>query len=421
MNIKIVALILIFPLMLIASNSTKYFNNKEYKKAFELLQNEANDGSKPAMYRLAHMYENGLGVEKSEKNALLWFKKAASSYEYTLAMDSDEEHEKKEFTQKLHEQMNSSVTKESKANSVEMMEQKTPETKDLAQYFLGDSYFGLEPYHANYLLPIAYSSHKYPRYLSAIHRNNYQGHIQDGFDSYHNNVEVEFQISLQKALTYNLFGWDENINIVYTQKAWWSLYDKSAPFRELNFSPELFMSVPSSDEMKDSFGLQYMKYAYLHESNGQDGYSSRSWNRLYVSGQFQFKNLFISPRVWYRFHEDKKYDGYYQGLVNPKTGNYDPNDEGDDNPNIENYLGYGDIKINYLYGKSEFGALLRYNFGSGGKNRGAVDLHWSYPLLNSQNTFFYLKFFNGYGESLIDYDNCVTKTAFGISFSRGIF
>jgi len=84
-------------------------------------------------------------------------------------------------------------------------------------------------------------------------------------------------------------------------------------------------------------------------------------------------------------------------------------------------LGYGDIKIKYLFGKHEIGSKLRYNFAIGGKNRGAIDMHWSYPLLDSPYTFFYFKFFNGYGESLIDYNNCVTKLSFGLSFSREVF
>jgi len=62
-----------------------------------------------------------------------------------------------------------------------------------------------------------------------------------------------------------------------------------------------------------------------------------------------------------------------------------------------------------------------YLNGIGRKNRGAIDVHWSYPLLDSPYTFFYFKFFNGYGESLIDYNNCVTKLSFGLSFSREVF
>lgn len=117
----------------------------------------------------------------------------------------------------------------------------------------------------------------------------------------------------------------------------------------------------------------------------------------------------------------EKYDGYYDGLVNPSTGKIEPDNAGDDNPDIQNYLGYGDIKLKYLYGEHEIGSLFRYNFGSGGKNRGAIDAHWSYPFLNSANTFWYVKVFSGYGESLIDYDRSVTKALFGFSFSRDSF
>ncbi|BDY12617.1 phospholipase A [Hydrogenimonas cancrithermarum] len=65
--------------------------------------------------------------------------------------------------------------------------------------------------------------------------------------------------------------------------------------------------------------------------------------------------------------------------------------------------------------------LLGYNFGKGGHQRGAVQFDWSYPFFGSETTFWYLKFFNGYGESLIDYNRNITKASFGFSFSRGVF
>ncbi|MDP1785316.1 MAG: phospholipase A, partial [Sulfuricurvum sp.] len=227
--------------------------------------------------------------------------------------------------------------------------------------------------------------------------------------------------SLTKMLTYNLFGWNEYINFAYTQKVWWQVYSNSAPFRAINYMPELFMGVPVSESISDVSGLKLAKFGFMHESNGQEGYRSRSWNRLYLAGIWQWDNLFLTTRVWYKIPENKKYDGYFEGVVNPATGAYEPNYPGDDNPDIQDYLGYGDVKLKYLYEKHEVGALFRYNFGSGGTSRGAVDAHWSYPFLNSGNTFWYAKLFSGYGESLIDYDRSVTKVLFGFSFSRDLF
>lgn len=61
-------------------SSEKYFNEKQYEKALPLLEDEAIKGLKPSIYRLAYMYQNGLGVEVDTKKAAFWFQQAASEY-----------------------------------------------------------------------------------------------------------------------------------------------------------------------------------------------------------------------------------------------------------------------------------------------------------------------------------------------------
>ena len=385
----------------------QYFNEQQFTKAFDLIQDEAKKGSKPSMYRLGYMYQNGLGVKQDDKKAAFWFQKSASRYEYTLTMESKAELNTKTFKERVADQVDPNTNKEGAEYALLKMDTSTPETKNYMSSLVDGDFFGLKPYQENFILPISYASHKYPRVSSALPLNNVT-------PEYQNNTEVEFQLSLKKPLTFNLFGWHEHITFAYTQKVWWHLYSDSAPFRETNYLPELYMTVPSSEKIDEELGLKSMKYGFLHESNGQEGYRSRSWNRLYATGRFQWDNLFIATRAWYRIPEDKKDDTFYTTLTNP-------NADGDDNPNIYEYLGYGDVKVNYLFGKNEIGSTFRYNFGAGGKNRGSIKAHWSYPFFDSENTFWYVKFFSGYGESLIDYDRSVTKTAFGFSFSRGLY
>ena len=398
----------------------QYFSEQMYKKAYPLLVEEAKKGSKPAMYRLGYMFQNGLGVERSDKKAAYWFQQSAAQYEYTINMESKAERESKTLGERISDQMEPSTNKEGAEYALLKMDTKTPETEKIMSSLIDGNFFGLEPYKENFILPISYASNKYPRISAGTHYNNYTPE-QKKYDQYDKNTETEFQISLKKRLTYNLFGFNEYITFAYTQKVWWQLYADSAPFRETNYLPELFMSVPSSQNIDDKYGLKVMKYGFIHESNGQEGYRSRSWNRLYTTANWQWDNIFLSTRIWYRIAEDEKYDGYYEGKVNLVTGLEHPNYDGDDNPNMYKYMGYGDIKLSYLYNKHQFNSLFRYNFGAGGMNRGAIDASWSYPFFNSENTFWYVKFFSGYGESLIDYDRSVTKTSFGFSFSRGLF
>ena len=374
----------------ISSFANEYFNEKKYDKAFPEVQKEAKKGLKASMYRLGYMYMNGLGVKQDYKKASYWFERSASEYRYTLDVKPQSEIKKMPFRQRILTQINPATNKMENEYTFDKIDTNTTEVKELLSSLADTNFYGMQPYQTNYILPFSYASKKYKN-----------GDL---------NTEVEFQLSFKKPLTYNLFGLNEYLTFAYTQKVWWQLYGESAPFRETNYLPEVYFLVPTTKYIDDKFNLKFLKYSFLHESNGRDGYSSRSWNRLYVAGDWQFKNLFLTTRLWYRIPEKKKQDP-----IN------NPNENGDDNPDILNYMGYGDIKLNYFLNKHEFGSIFRYNFGLGGKDRGAIDLHYSHPFFSSKNTFLYVKFFNGYGESLIDYNHCVTKTSIGFSFSREVF
>jgi phospholipase A1 len=296
------------------------------------------------------------------------------------------------------------------------MDTSTPETKKLLKSIMSDSFFGLQPYATNFLLPLSYGRQKPPHTYEAIPPND-AGSFPGTSSTHDKRTEIEFQFSLKKQLSYDLFGFNEYINIAYTQKVWWQRYAYSGPFRETNYLPDIFVAFPTSQKISEAAGLKGVQLGFLHESNGQEGYRSRSWNRLYATGMWQWKNLFVATRVWYRIPEDEKSAEYYAGSLGAEGAN----EEGDDNPDIQNYLGYGDIKLDYLYKNSQFGLLLRNNLRRGSENKGAVELNYSYPFMDSSNTFWYIKLFKGYGESLIDYNRDVTKAAVGLSFSRGLF
>ena len=196
--------------------------------------------------------------------------------------------------------------------------------------------------------------------------------------------ELHFEFSFERPIAYDALGLGEKISFAYAQNSWWQITQDSAPFRESNYRPELYVSapVPFADELK---------IGAMHESNGKGGEESRSWNRLYAQSTWSVDGFSITPRAWYAFWLDRT------------------------NEDIADYMGYGDLRASYTFGKQRLSALWRNNLHFDGSNRGAIELNYSFPIFNS-GFYGYLRYFNGYGESLADYKRSVNKIGIGLSF-----
>src|SRR5690606_21222761 len=142
---------------------------------------------------------------------------------------------------------------------------------------------------------------------------------------------------------------------------------------------------------KEVFGWRYrlLDLGISHQSNGKGEPLSRSWNRVFLELGFERDKLVVSMRAWYRLPEDAKKD---------------------DNPDIHKYLGYGDLRLHYYLEDQEFSLMLRNNLDDV-DNRGAVQLEWSFPLYKKIRG--YVQYFNGYGESLIDYNHSTNRIGIG--------
>jgi len=200
-------------------------------------------------------------------------------------------------------------------------------------------------------------------------------------------VETKFQISLAKPLFYDVFGLRESLVAAYTQTSWWQITKKSSPFRETNYQPEIFLNF-ASPKYLEKIGIQNLKFGLLHESNGRDGSKSRSWNRAYVQSDFVYGNFSVSPRVW--------------SVIGEKN----------DNKEILNYIGHGDVRLSYNLNDHIFSLMLRNNLHFDKTNKGAAELSYMFPIF-STGVYGYLQYFTGYGESLIDYDRHTDKVGLG--------
>lgn len=241
--------------------------------------------------------------------------------------------------------------------------------------------FVLTPHKRNYILPF---SNKDASYTEPYATTDSQLQSLD-------QTEVELQLSIKILIREGLFDDNGHLYLGYTNHSLWQLYNRelSAPFRETNHQPELILSFTNDWEIL-GFRNVLNEAILNHQSNGQSGLLSRSWNRIMLNSVFEKDQFVVAINPWYRLSEP---DAEYPG---------DP--RGDDNPDIEKYMGNFELTAAYQRKKDIFSIMVRNNLRS--ENKGAVELGWSFPVSRRMpNVRGYMKYFNGYGQSLIDYDD----------------
>jgi phospholipase A1 len=272
-----------------------------------------------------------------------------------------------------------------------------PEVPDrlVQEKLVEDNPYVLSAHKRNYILPATYMDDPNQAPYSG-------GEAYPGLEDPMENTEVKLQVSLKVPLSYSdLLMANDALYFGFTLKSFWQLYNKeiSAPFRETNYNPEIYYEVPVATEVLN--GTLLTRFGIEHESNGRTQLLSRSWNRAYVLFGYGQSNWGVALRPWYRLPEDAKEDD-----GDPLTP---PPSKGDDNPDIEDYMGHFELIGAYKTDGLQYSGMLRQNFGTG---KGAVELGMSFPLWGRMHG--YVELFSGYGESLIDYNHKVNRIGLGI-------
>ena len=205
-------------------------------------------------------------------------------------------------------------------------------------------------------------------------------------------TNAKFQVSLK----FRLFNPDtrtpflEKLYLAYSQTSIWALGTSSKPFYDSSYRPSAFFldddvsQWPFRDWSRLGFqaGLE-------HESNGKDAADSRSMN-----------TIFVRPTFTLPFWKD-----YFVSFA-PKLYDYI---EKEDNPDIAEYRGHGDylIKVGKVDGL-QLATTLRKGTS---KDPYSAQFDLSYPLKTATfcnlGGYLHLQFFDGYGESLLDYNRHV--------------
>ncbi|MFO7541835.1 MAG: phospholipase A [Thiobacillus sp.] len=193
--------------------------------------------------------------------------------------------------------------------------------------------FLFRPHRPNYFLPLKYSN--------APNSTPFQDRfIQPdlGLDP----IETELQLSFKVKGMQGVFGHDNlDLWFGYTITSFWQAYNGtiSSPFRETNYEPEAMLVFRTNYALGDFRG-RFINLGMAHQSNGRPESLSRSWNRVYLQFGFERKNLALLIRPWARIPESR---------------------ESDDNPDIEDYMGQGDVLAVYRKGRNAYSLLLRNN------------------------------------------------------------
>jgi phospholipase A1 len=166
------------------------------------------------------------------------------------------------------------------------------------------------PHKANYFFPYSYNT---VPHSTSINRAQHQ--------------EAKYQFSLKILVSDNLFRSRANMFFGYTQLALWQLYDRdnSAPFRDINHEPEIFLSFDQANDLGFAI-LRKVDFGVSHQSNGTTYPDSRSWNRAYARLVLDRKNFSFALKPWIRIKVESN----------------------NDNPDIYKYLGYGELVCSYF-------------------------------------------------------------------------
>ena len=238
----------------------------------------------------------------------------------------------------------------------------------------------ITPHRPNYVLPVKYTTRANPGAFEGIPEVE---SIED--------LELKLQFSFKYPLSTGLFGSNHSLWVAYTQQSYWQAYNSknSRPFRETNYEPEVFVAFDVENFSFLGINPRFINLSLNHQSNGRSKPASRSWNRVTAEFIFEHDNLVFSFRPWWRI----------------------PDSDDDDNPSIHRYLGYGDLNFVYSWDKYSVDVMLRNNLSTT-ENRGALRVGFTFPLWNRFKG--YVQYFNGYGESLVDYNHHTQSLGVGI-------
>ena len=247
--------------------------------------------------------------------------------------------------------------------------------------------FHIRAYRPVYLLPAFWTSdvNRTPHSPAAEHD------VPEPLDL--DSIEAKYQLSLKTKVWENIFGDNGDLWMGYTQVSHWQVYNatESRPFRETTYEPDATLMF-RTDYNVLGFDGRLFGVGLDHQSNGRSNPFSRSWNRVIFDIGLDRDDWALMLRPWWRIPESRNVD---------------------DNPDIDDYMGRGDVQLTHLWNGHEFSLLARHSLRGGDRSHGALEFDWAFPIVDELRG--HLQVFDGYGESLIDYNHRAWYLGLGVS------
>ena len=209
------------------------------------------------------------------------------------------------------------------------------------------------------------------------------------------NSDVKFQISISQRLTKSTLPFNTYLFLMYTQKCFWNVFEKSLPMRDLNFNPGIGLArlIIVKDRLVGKATL-----LIEHESNGRDGDQSRSWNKISFGA-----NIFIDPHF----------------MVHGKF--WIPIIDGGNNRDILKYCGIYQTGISVTSPNKRFGFSTILVKRQGWNLNFNTIIEVNYRIFKKDNQFLFMQYYNGYGEGLLDYKQFHSRLRIGLVIKPQLF
>ena len=247
--------------------------------------------------------------------------------------------------------------------------------KLFAYNHLFDNSFKISTYNDTYILPYYYTFSPYYKVYPAD-KNPAGQKLQ--------HQEMKFQISF-KAPIIGLFDNRLQLYVAYTQLSYWQFYTKKSQyFRSTDYQPEAFLRINHFFRNKDTFDL-----GAVHESNGEGLPKERSWNRLFLNYIIRYKQFSLSVKPWILITKSSSSDIHNRDIVD--------------------YLGYGRLLLKYSYSRYLGASLMFRSF-----KHPTYEATLSFPI-GLKLFKGYIQYFNGYGQSLLEYNHRTKAIGIGIA------